>query len=102
MLTIDIEATFKLIGLVLFFGYFIGFWITIHIPQEDKNRPVVFDPKKVEENIRSPRLTSRTGRFASSVRITDVTQTPKGFPSPGRTIGSIGLRCVEIYQSETR
>ena len=51
MLTIDIEATFKLIGLVLFFGYFIGFWITIHIPQEDKNRPVVFDPKKVEENI---------------------------------------------------
>ena len=41
--------------------------------------------QKVEENMGSPRLTSRTGRFASSVRITDVTQTPKGFPSIGYT-----------------
>ena len=32
-----------------------------------------------------PRLENRTGRFAASVRITDVTKTRKGFPSVGYT-----------------
>lgn len=39
----------------------------------------------VEKNMGAPRLTNRTGRFASSVRITDVVKTPKGFPSIGYT-----------------
>ena len=32
-----------------------------------------------------PGLTNQTGRFASSVRVTDVTVTPQGFPSVGYT-----------------
>ena len=32
-----------------------------------------------------PRLVSRSGRFASSVRATDVVKTPQGFPSVGYT-----------------
>lgn len=39
----------------------------------------------VQKNMGEPRLVNRTGRFASSVRITDVTRTPKGFPSVGYT-----------------
>ena len=42
-------------------------------------------PKKVEENMQAPRLESRTGRFASSVRVVDVTTTAKGYPSFGYT-----------------
>ena len=33
----------------------------------------------------APALVNRTGRFASSVRVTDVAITPKGFPSIGYT-----------------
>ena len=33
----------------------------------------------------APRLENRTGRFAGSVRITDITRTPQGFPSIGYT-----------------
>lgn len=32
-----------------------------------------------------PALQYQTGRFASSVRVTDITQTAKGFPSIGYT-----------------
>lgn len=39
----------------------------------------------VKKNMGFPALENRTGRFASSVRVTDVTQTPKGFPSIGYT-----------------
>ena len=42
-------------------------------------------PQKVEENMQAPRLESRTGRFASSVRVVDVTTTAKGYPSFGYT-----------------
>ena len=35
--------------------------------------------------MKSPGLINRTGRFASSVRITDISTTPKGFPSIGYT-----------------
>ena len=35
--------------------------------------------------MQSPALNYRTGRFASSVRVTDVVTTPKGFPSMGYT-----------------
>ena len=42
-------------------------------------------PKVVAGNMESPRLNYRTGRFASSVRVTDITETAKGFPSIGYT-----------------
>ena len=31
----------------------------------------------------SPALENRTGRFANSVRVTDIVKTPKGYPSIG-------------------
>ena len=35
--------------------------------------------------MREPGLVNRTGRFAESVKVTEITQTPKGFPSIGYT-----------------
>ena len=42
-------------------------------------------PQTVRKNMRSPGLENRTGRFASSVRLTEVLTTPRGFPSFGYT-----------------
>jgi len=42
-------------------------------------------PETVEENMRFPALVNRTGKFAQSVRVTDVVKTPKGYPSFGYT-----------------
>jgi len=42
-------------------------------------------PEQVAANMGAPYLTNRTGRFAESVRITDVVNTRKGFPSFGYT-----------------
>lgn len=39
----------------------------------------------VAANMGAPGLTNQTGRFASSVRVTDITMTPQGFPSVGYT-----------------
>ena len=42
-------------------------------------------PSQVEANMKPPALQYRTGRFANSVRVTDVAVTPQGFPSVGYT-----------------
>lgn len=42
-------------------------------------------PETVKNNMGPPRLENQTGRFASSVKVTDITQTPQGFPSIGYT-----------------
>ena len=42
-------------------------------------------PQKVAANMEEPALVYRTGRFAGSVRVTDITRTSKGFPSIGYT-----------------
>lgn len=42
-------------------------------------------PDTVVKNMGSPRLENRTGRFAGSVRVVDMTQTRQGFPSIGYT-----------------
>ena len=42
-------------------------------------------PKTVAKNMRNPALQYQTGRFASSVRVTDINQTQQGFPSIGYT-----------------
>ena len=40
-------------------------------------------PTVVRKNMTSPRLNNRTGRFADSVKVENIIQTPKGFPSVG-------------------
>jgi len=42
-------------------------------------------PETVRKNMDLPALQNRTGRFSESVRVTDITQTPQGFPSIGYT-----------------
>ena len=42
-------------------------------------------PRTLEKNMGPPRLTRQTGRFADSVRLTDMVATPQGFPSIGYT-----------------
>lgn len=42
-------------------------------------------PKTVASNMGAPRLENVSGRFASSVRVTDISRTPRGFPSIGYT-----------------
>ena len=42
-------------------------------------------PKQVRANMGFPRLENQTGRFASSVRVTDASTTAQGFPSIGYT-----------------
>jgi len=42
-------------------------------------------PPTVKKNMVFPALRNRTGRFAQSTRIVDITQTPKGFPSVAYT-----------------
>ena len=42
-------------------------------------------PETVRKNMKDPGLINRTGRFANSVRITEMGTTPKGFPSIGYT-----------------
>jgi len=42
-------------------------------------------PDKVRGNMTPPALQNRSGRFANSARVTDITQTNKGFPSIGYT-----------------
>lgn len=42
-------------------------------------------PNTVRKNMGEPGLVNRSGRFAESVRITDVNRTPQGYPSVGYT-----------------
>lgn len=41
--------------------------------------------EQVRANMQEPALQNQTGRFASSVRVTDIITTPQGFPSVGYT-----------------
>lgn len=41
--------------------------------------------RTVKGNMQAPGLVNRTGRFAGSVRVTDIAVTPQGFPSIGYT-----------------
>jgi len=42
-------------------------------------------PSTVKKNMDEPALVNRSGRFATSVRVTDIVQTGKGYPSVGYT-----------------
>ena len=57
-------------------------------------------PQTVMKNMGPPRLTNRTGRFASSVKITDIARTPQGFPSIGYTYQKSPYQTFETGQRQ--
>lgn len=52
-------------------------------------------PRTVAKNMGDPRLNYRTGRFASSVQVTDIATTAKGFPSIGYTYDKFPYQTFE-------
>lgn len=61
-------------------------------PEENRESPINLMvlinsklPQTVLRNMGAPRLENQTGRFASSVRVTDASRTAQGFPSIGYT-----------------
>ena len=57
-------------------------------------------PQTVLKNMGDPALNNRTGRFAGSVRVTDVNVTPKGFPSIGYTYMKSPYQTYEMGYSK--
>ena len=55
-------------------------------------------PETVAKNMGPPGLTNRTGRFASSARVTDVMATAQGFPSIGYTYERDPYQVFELGQ----
>jgi len=53
-------------------------------------------PQTVEKNMGSPGLESQTGRFARSVRLTDVNETRQGFPTFGYTYRKDPYQVFEV------
>jgi hypothetical protein len=52
--------------------------------------------KTVQKNMGSPALNYRTGRFAESVRLTDISTTQRGFPSIGYTYQRFPYQTFEV------
>jgi|TARA_Y100000356_G_C11260672_1_gene293300 hypothetical protein len=59
-------------------------------------------PETVAKNMGPPGLQNQTGRFASSVQVTDVTTTAKGFPSVGYTYQKNPYQVFEVGQGDPR
>mgnify|MGYP000073657730 CR=1 FL=1 len=59
-------------------------------------------PETVRKNMREPALVNQTGRFASSVKVTEVIQTPKGFPSVGYTYQKNPYEVFEVGNGDDR
>jgi|TARA_R110000822_G_scaffold308969_1_gene437606 hypothetical protein len=53
-------------------------------------------PQVVAKNMVRPNLQYQTGRFAASVRVTEITKTPKGFPSIGYTYDKFPYQTFEV------
>ena len=53
-------------------------------------------PYVVAQNMQSPHLNYQTGRFAESVKVTDIVTTPKGFPSMGYTYDKFPYQTFEV------
>jgi len=53
-------------------------------------------PETVRKNMGEPGLVNQTGRFANSVRLTDVVKTPQGFPSFGYTYQKEPYQVFEV------
>jgi len=58
-------------------------------------------PDAVRRNMGPPGLTNITGKFASSVRVTDISTTPKGFPSIGYTYDKNPYQVFEVGKGKT-
>ncbi len=56
-------------------------------------------PQTVRKNMGAPRLENQTGRFANSVKMTDVIQTPQGYPSFGYTYAKEPYQVYETGSS---
>ena len=54
----------------------------------------------VKKNMNSPALQNQTGRFAESVKVTEVVRTPKGFPSVGYKYQKNPYQVFEMGQGE--
>ena len=59
-------------------------------------------PAVVAQNMGPPGLQNQTGRFASSVRVTDVIRTPKGYPSVGYTYQKNPYQVFEMGRGDPR
>jgi hypothetical protein len=55
-------------------------------------------PETVRKNMGAPRLENQSGRLAGSVKLTDVIQTPQGYPSFGYTYRK---NPYEVYESSS-
>ena len=55
-------------------------------------------PQTVRKNMGAPRLENQTGRFANSVKVTDITKTARGFPSVGYTYEKDPYQVFEMTQ----
>jgi hypothetical protein len=58
-------------------------------------------PEVVRKNMGAPALTNRTGSFASSVKVTDIRRTNKGFPSIGYTYDKNPYQIFEVGAGKT-
>ena len=58
-------------------------------------------PRKVRDNMQEPALQNRTGRFAESVKVTEVQRTPQGFPSVGYTYQKRPYEIFEVGRGQT-
>ena len=58
-------------------------------------------PAEVRKNMGAPALENRSGAFASSVRITDISTTAKGFPSVGYTYDKSPYQIFEMGKGKT-
>lgn len=52
-------------------------------------------PEVVAKNMQAPALQYQSGRFAESVRVTDIIKTPKGYPSIGYTYSKFPYQTFE-------
>ena len=59
-------------------------------------------PQTVAKNMGPPGLENRTGRFAGSVRVTDVSRTPQGFPSVGYSYEKNPYQVFEMGRGDPR
>ena len=57
-------------------------------------------PETVRRNMNAPALQNQTGRFAESVKLTDVIRTPKGMPSFGYTYQKSPYQRFEVGTGE--
>lgn len=59
-------------------------------------------PDRVRKNMQAPALVNRSGRFAESVKVTDIVETPQGYPSIGYTYQKNPYEVFEMGSGDAR